>query len=65
MLIPENFEQIIYDYLFDKLFVIQFKKINDEFACRNYTEEEGIVSFEYILNEQLIQKLNKDTEYDS
>ncbi len=65
MLIPENFEQIIYDYLFDKLFVTQFKKINNEFACRNYTEEEGIVSFEYILNEQLIQKLNKDTEYDS
>lgn len=65
MLIPENFEHIIYDYLFDKLFVTQFKKINDEFACRNYTEEEGIVSFEYILNEQLIQKLNKDTEYDS
>lgn len=26
MLIPENFEQIIYDYLFDKLFVTQFKK---------------------------------------
>ena len=60
--IPEHFEQIIYDYLCDKLYITQFKTIDKEFAYRSQAEVDGTMLFEYILNEQLIEKLNKDIE---
>lgn len=60
--IPEHFEQIIYDYLFDKLYITQFKAIDKEFASRQQAEVDGTMLYEYILNEQLIEKLNKDIE---
>lgn len=38
------------------------KIIDKEFANRSQTEIDGTISFEYVLNEQLIEKLNKDIE---
>ena len=40
----------------------EFKIIDKEFANRSQTEIDGTISFEYVLNEQLIEKLNKDIE---
>ena len=53
---------ILNSYLFDKLYITQFKAIDKEFASRQQAEVDGTMLYEYILNEQLIEKLNKDIE---
>ena len=57
-----------YEYIlmYSKLSSQKFKKISKtidkEFAYRSQAEVDGTMLFEYILNEQLIEKLNKDIE---
>lgn len=58
--IPQQFEQIVYDYLYDKLYITQFKTPEEEIADKTQEKFNETISLEYILNDKLIQKLNKD-----
>jgi hypothetical protein len=59
--LPQNFEHIFYDYLYDKLFISQFRLIDDGIASpHSGKEEHGVLFLSYILNENRIGKINID-----
>lgn len=55
-----NFKDIIYDYIYDKLFISQFRMIEN--GVLNCFEEnaEDILIYNYILNEEKIGRINID-----
>jgi hypothetical protein len=58
--LPPSFENIIYDYLYDKLFISQYRLIDDGIISQSTSESKGVLFLNYTLNEKQIGKINID-----
>lgn len=59
-LIPSNFELIIYDFLYDKLFAAQFKPMVHPFGKHENCKFQSYVMFKYTIEAETIVRLNTD-----
>jgi hypothetical protein len=58
--LPISFENILYDYLYEKLFISQFRIIHDGILSFQKNEDKDILFLNFILNEKKIGKINID-----
>lgn len=59
-LIPSNFEMIIYDFLYDKLFATQFKPMVLPFGKHENCKLQSFEMFKYTIEAETIVRLNTD-----
>jgi hypothetical protein len=58
--LPPSFESILHDYLYDKLFISQFRFVDDGIKTWSKKEIEDTLRLSYILDENKIGRINID-----
>jgi len=58
--LPALFKEMIYDYLYDKLYITQFRILYDGISNSYEEEKDGALYIDYILNDKTVGKINID-----
>ena len=58
--LPPLFEKMIFDFLYDKLYIMQFRILLDGIHPLKKEEKDGFIFIDYILNEERIGRINID-----
>lgn len=58
--LPAHFKEMVYDYLYDKLYITQFRILFDGISSTYEKEIDGALYIDYILNDKTVGKINID-----